>query len=170
VPQPEYVPLTEADKVRPVERMPVPDGFFLDRPGELPGLRPPVGPRFGSPGPDQGYGLKLARRLADRVVVASGEQVEDALAGGVLVGLKRASIFGRAPVIYDMELALTLWGFLGSPPADLVAFRQPLFEGASHHYWDQRGIVDRTPESTLRLTPAEVAGRLGEWRRLLTTT
>jgi hypothetical protein len=61
-----------------------------------------------------------------------------------------------------------VWGFLGDAPADLVALRTPLFQAAAHHYADQRAIVDRVPESTLRLTHGEVARRFpSEWRALL---
>jgi hypothetical protein len=49
-----------------------------------------------------------------------------------------------------------------------VALRRPLFEGASHHYEEQRDIADAVPESTLRLPHAEVATRFpAEWRTLL---
>ena len=68
-------------------------------------------------------------------------------------------------------VSLNLWGRRGDWPArqavlvaglrdlrpDLVAFRGPLFEGCAHHYDDQRDIADRVPESTLRMTPADVA-------------
>ena len=83
------------------------------------------------------------------------------------VALARASLFGRAPVIHDLDLAFTLWGYLGGAPTELVTFRTPLFSGASHHYWDQRQIVDKVPESTLRMTPAEVRQKLTDWRSLL---
>jgi len=48
-----------------------------------------------------------------------------------------------------------------------VDFRRPRFEEARHHYWDQRAIVDLVPDETLRLTPAQVKDRLGNWRSLL---
>jgi hypothetical protein len=71
-------------------------------------------------------------------------------------------------VIHDLTVALTIWGFLGEAPAELVAFRRPLFQAASHHYEDRRAIVDLVPESTLRLVHGEVARRFpGEWKALL---
>lgn len=164
---PEYVPLDVASRVRPAERLPVPDSWRPDRPAEIPPSGNPAGRRFGSPGPDQGYGLTLAQGFADRLQLLPGEHVEDAVAGCLGVGLKRASIFGRAPVVYDLELAYTLWGFLGDAPADLVQFRLPLFQGAAHDYWNQRAIVDRVAESTLRSTPAQVRALLPDWRGLL---
>lgn len=165
--QPDYVPLSTADKVRAAERLPVPEPWRPDRPAEIRGARRPSGRRMGTPGPDQGYGLKLARRFVDKLELASGEHVEDAVAGAVAVGLKRAALFGRAPVVYDFEMAFTLFGYLGGAPADVVAFRKPLFQAASHDYWDQRGIADLVPEETLRLTPAEVRERLASWQELL---
>ena len=91
--------------------------------------------------------------------------------GCVGVALKRASLFGRAPVIHDLTVAFTVWGFLDpSPPAELVSLRRGLFEGAANqnHYPQQRAIVDAVPESTLRLTPEQVAERYrSDWRSLL---
>ena len=166
--QPDYVPISADDRVRPVERLPVPDRWAPDRPAEVVGKPAPRGDgHFGTPGPDQGYALKLARHFEGRLTLAGGEHAEDAVAGCLGVALKRAALFGRAPVVYDLELAFGLFGFLDDGPADLVAFRKPLFQAAEHHYWDQRGIVDRVPESTLRLTPAQVRARLADWRDLL---
>ena len=39
--------------------------------------------------------------------------------GCLNIALKRASMFGRAPVIYDLEFAYSLFGFLGGAPAEL---------------------------------------------------
>ena len=167
--QPDYVPVSAGAQVRETERMPPAGSWLADRPAEIPG-RAPSGEKFGNPGPDLGYGLKLARMFLDRLVLQPGEHAEDAVAGCFAVGSRRASCLGRAPVIYDMELAYTLWGFLPGAPEGLVAFRLPLFKGASHHYWDQREIVDRVPESTLRLTPAQVIQQLGDWQSLLRIT
>lgn len=167
--QPDYVPLKAGDRIRPVERLPPADSWRADRPADLdrPGM--PTGPRLGNHGPDLGYGMKLARMLVDRVRLGEGETIDDAVAGVFATGTKRSSLYGRAPVIYDMELAYTLWGFFDGAPAELVAYRRPLFQGASHHYDDQRQIADRVPEATLRMTPADVAAQLHDWRILIVT-
>lgn len=165
--QPDFVPVDPATHVRPAERLPVPDRWHATRPGELPGLRPPVGPQLGRTGPDQGFGLKLAKRFVDRLQLEPGEHSEDAVSGCLAVALKRAASFGRAPVIHDLELAFTLFGFLGDAPRDLIEFRRPYFVAADHHYWDQRAIADLVYDKTLRLTPARVRERLHDWRSLL---
>lgn len=167
--QPDYVPLVDADRVRTVERLPPALAWRADRPADLHAPGMPVGPRLGSNGPDLGYGLKLARILVEKITVPAGESADDALAGCFAVGAKRSSLFGRAPVIYDFELAFALWGFMPGAPPDLVEFRRPLFQGAAHHYDHQREIADRVPPATLRLTPKDVQGRVGDWRALLTT-
>jgi hypothetical protein len=64
-----------------------------------------------------------------------------------------------------------LWGFLSdNPPADLVAVRKELFSGvgnAVHHYKEGRAIADLVPESTLRLSPEQVAAQFAtSWRQL----
>ncbi len=164
---PDYVPVPLSEQARESLRLPPPRPWMADRPADLQRGQP-VGPKLGRPGPDQGYLLKLAEeRFTDRVVVAEGEHADDAIAGCVAVALRRAALFGRAPVSVDMEMALTLWGYLGDAPADLVEFRHRLFAGAAHHYWDQRAVTDLVPDETLKLTPAKVAERLSDWRQLL---
>ena len=165
--QPDFVPMTLGDRVRTADTLPIPDRWEATRPGELEGLRPPEGRSFGNTGPDQGFALKLAKRFADRLELAPGEHAEDAISGCVGVALRRAARFGRAPVIYDLELAFTLFGFLGGAPAELVEFRRPYFDAASHDYWDQRDIADLVHDDTLALSPADVRARLGEWRSML---
>ena len=169
--QPDYVPVRASDRVRPAERLPAARPWRPTRPADLDSPDMPRGPGLGNQGPDVGYGLKLARRFEDRLQLADGESREDVLVGGFVVGAKRASLFGRGPMIYDFELAYTLWGFLGGrPPVELVEFRRPLFQGAAHHYEVQRGVADRVPDETLRLKPADIAARISEWRQLIVTT
>lgn len=163
---PDYVPVAQPDRPRRSLSTPGHGGWTATRPGDLTG-RQPSGPYFGNQGPDQGYGLVLAERFADRLVLTEGEDAHDVIAGCLGVGLHRASLFGRAPVIFDFELAYGVWGYLDPPPAALVEFRKPLFAGAAHHYWDQRRIVDQVPGPTLRLAPAQARRRLAEWRTLL---
>ena len=132
----------------------------------------PIGKRFGSQGPDQGFGLKLANRFRERIVVTPGESADDAVQGCLNVALRRSSIYGRAPVVHDLTLAFTIFGYLDADaPAQLVAHRRRAFEGvanAAHHYAEGRALVDAVPEATFRLTPeqAGAAYRTG-WRGLI---
>ena len=140
---------------------------MADRPGEVVGSEAPAGPGLGYQGPDQGYALKLAERFAGRLVLTPGEREDDALAGCVAVALRRASMFGRAPVMHDLRVALELFGFLGEADAELVAWRRDQFAGAAGHhgYHVKLRLADLVPTETLRLTPAAAAGaRADDWR------
>ncbi|HWW52206.1 MAG TPA: hypothetical protein VNY84_00445 [Acidimicrobiales bacterium] len=168
--QPEYVPTLPADQTRVSERLPVPASWRADRPAEVVQRGgQPLGKRFGVIGPDQGYAIKLAHLFEDKLVLTTGEHRADVVAGGVCVATKRAAILGRAPVIYDLEVGFAAWGYLTQAPADLLAYRKPLFAECAHHYEQQRAIADQVPESTLRLAPADVRARVGAggWKALL---
>ena len=165
--QPHFVPIVEADQVRPAYRLRVPSIWTQSRPSELRGTSQLAGHHLGSPGPDQGFALKLARRFEDRLELDQGEAAEDAIAGCTAVAMRRCAHFGRAPAIYDLSFAFTLWGFLGNAPADLKEARAPLFRSASHHYGAQRTIADAVVEEVLRLTPEAVAERIVTWRELI---
>ena len=156
VTQPDFVPVLPPDRVRPSDSLATPERWTQDRPADLAELRQPEGARFGATGPDLGYGLKLAKRFEDRLVLQPGESAHDAVAGAFACGAKRSAGFGRAPVIYDMEWAYGLWGYLGDAAPELVEWRVPLLRGASHGYWHQRQVVDSIRADTFRLTPAQV--------------
>ena len=169
---PRFAPVAPDEETRVYESPEhVPAPWMPSRPAEIVG-RPPRGERLGYQGPDQGYVLTLAARLRPQVRVSAGESVDDALRGCTLIALRRASLFGRAPVIADMRLALTIWGYLdAAPPADLLSARKVFFEGVrnvAHHYAEGRAIADMVPESTLRLTPEAAAVRMpADWRVLV---
>jgi hypothetical protein len=142
-----------------------------DRPGEIAGFQP-EGPRLGNHGPDQGFALRIANRLKPNLELQDGENVDDAVRGCLGIALRRASLFSRAPVIHDVNIAFTIWGFYDSSPAtELVEVRSKLFEGlrqVGHHYTEARIVADMTPDATLRLTPAEVDEKYpGSWRELV---
>jgi len=176
VTQPKFAPILEQDEVRDGYQLGVPAPWVPHRPGEsrpTPQLRDPAG--LGFPGPDQGYALELAKRFEERLALEAGERAEDVLAGAVAIALRRAAIFGRAPVATDIELALGLFKYIigdhGTwPPGDLLAWRRERFSGAAHDYWRRRSLADGVPGTSLRLRPKTVAERLeaepGCWQDL----
>lgn len=163
---PAYVP-PPVENPRVYHSPPWREGEWLaDRPADLRG-RQPVGPRLGYPGPDQGYAIHLARRFEGRLTLAPGEHEADALAGAVAVAMKRASLFGRAPVIHDVTAALTIWGLLGDADPELVRLRCSLFREASHphHGMARRKIADLVPIAVLRRPHQEIASLVrADWR------
>ena len=142
--------------------------WLANRPGEVVGAAQPSGPAVGNQGPDQGYVHKLAKRFEGDLVLAPGEHAADVLEGACAVGLRRASLYGRAPVSDDLRVALIVFGYLGNAADELVEFRRPLFEELHHlsfHYFTAREIADLVPEATLRMDPVAVAAACADdWR------
>lgn len=168
---PEHVPAVPGSTVRSYSSPPRRAGSWrADRPGELPG-RQPAGERLGTPGPDQGYALTLAGRFAGRLQLEEGESEADALAGAAAIGMKRAGLFGRAPVIHDVEAGLAVWGYLDAnvDPA-LVELRRQWFEEVHHphHYMELRRVVDAVPADLLRQSLDDIEVAYAEsWRDCL---
>ncbi len=154
--QPTFVPIAEADQVRPARHLHVPGAWTTDRPAELVGPTMRRGANIGTPGPDSGFALRLAHRFEEKLELGEGESPHDVLLGVALVASKRAALFGRAPCIYDVRLALNLWGFLGEVPEEVRAARRAAFSSLSHDYVAQRALVDSVPDETLRQSPDEV--------------
>jgi hypothetical protein len=168
---PEFVPVPPLTGVRVYESPPRrPGQWRAERPGDLDAGQP-RGDGFGIPGPDQGYALKVANEVFRPQLRLGKLHAEDAITGCLGVALKRASLFGRAPVAQDWKVAFTLWGFLDDDsPEALVELRQEWFAevGHPHHYAETRRIVDAVLESTLRQSPAQIESEhRADWRSLL---
>jgi hypothetical protein len=162
VTQPTFVPITDADQVRPARHLHVPAAWVTDRPAELHTPTALRGPRVGTPGPDAGFALRLAHRYEDELRLGEGETVHDSLVGCALIAARRAALVGRAPCIYDVQVALALWGFLVDATPRLRATRRQAFSAVSHDYEAQRALVESMSDEKLRLTPAEAHARVGE--------
>jgi hypothetical protein len=166
---PEYVPVPPTEDPRVYGSPPrLEEPWWPDRPGELVDRGQPSGPLLGAQGPDLGYALKLANSFRDRLVLTEHEHADDVISGCTAVAMKRSALFGRAPVIHDLTVAFTIWGYLEEAPDELVAFRAPLFAEVSHyHHWaERRRIVDLVPEDLLRRSHTEVS--IADWTRLST--
>lgn len=162
--QPKYAPIPIEDEVRPSRRLGPALPWKPARPGELVKTRlthqavPEVRRAGrGAPGPDQGYALRLAERFAERLVLQPGEHPDDVLAGAVAVAMRRAAVFGRAPVATDLEVALHLFGFLAPASEAQVAARKACFAGVGHDEWRRRALANDIAEADLRRTAGDAA-------------
>jgi hypothetical protein len=158
--QPTFVPISEADQVRPALHLDVPAAWTTNRPAELSTPTASRGKSVGTPGTDAGFAMRLARRVAGDLKLTEGEDEHDVLFGVALIAARRAALYGRAPSIYDVQLALALWGYLVEAPPELIVARQLAFASVSHDYVAQRALADSIPEASLRLPPAEAQARL----------
>lgn len=169
---PKFAPVAVTDEVRAYESPAhVPAPWSSGRPGDVVGFQPEGG-RLGYQGPDQGFALKIANGFRDRLHVSPGESVDDAVRGCLGIALRRASMFSRAPVVHDLTVAFTMWGFLDeTPPDDLVELRRSSFEGVAntvHHYDEGRMLVDAIPTGTLTMNPQQIAAAYPKrWRELV---
>jgi len=159
--QPTFVPIAEADQVRPARHLHVPRPWTPSRPAEVVGPVQLRGRGVGTPGPDQGFALRLAHRFEHELMLGEGESAHDVLTGVALIAAKRAALLGRAPCIYDVQFALHLWGLLDDAPPELRQRRRTAFSGLSHDYTIQRELIDSIPEELLRLSPEEARGQSG---------
>ena len=164
--QPTFVPVPDTDRVRPSIPAPVPLKARTGRPGELRSPSTPTGRGYGTTGPDQGYALTLAHRLAPKLRLDGAEDRHDVAIGVALLGARRAALVGRAPSIHDLEVAAGLFGFLSEAPVGLLALRRAAFSGVAHSYDAQRALIDAVPEAALRCSPDE-ARDTTQWRERL---
>jgi hypothetical protein len=163
-----YVPTRAEDAPRRSTAIPPARGWRGTRPGELsPGQ--PQCTLLGIPGPDAGYALTLAERFHHHLQVAPPETAHDAVVLGAALAMRRAATLGRAPIVPDLQLAFTLYGYLGGAPKELVEWRRRAAAGVGHHnYARLRGLVDAVPADVLRKNPDEIAAGLGtSWRQLI---
>lgn len=159
--QPKFAPILPEDEVRDLHKLPPPAAWYAKRPADF-RPAPGEGRRAGRgvAGPDQGYGMLLAERFADRLILREGEHADDVLAGASVIAMRRAALFGRAPVSADLELALRLFGYLGDATDEQLAARTDLFGGVAHDYWRGRELSDLVPDSTLSLSPEALSEQL----------
>jgi hypothetical protein len=164
-----YVPTRPEDAPRRSVAVPPAAGWRAVRPGDLdPGE--PIGKKgrlLGTPGPDSGYALALAERFHDRVTAVFPETIHDVEAIAAQFAMRRGSVLGRAPIQTDVELGLTLFGWLGSPPPELVEWRRMAVADVGHDYARRVGLIEAIPEWVVRHRIDDIRSRMGEWRHLL---
>jgi hypothetical protein len=157
----------QAQNLAPGVSMPPARPWVANRPGDLAFFGQPRGPLVGFPGPNIGYALHLAGRLAPRLTLAPGERLDDAVAVVSELAMKRAASYGRAPVLPDLEATASLLGYLGGCDPDDAVWRARAVDGAAHDYPTRRAICDAADLDTLRLPPDEVRQRAIELRAQL---
>jgi hypothetical protein len=171
VPTDPFVPADPAD--RPRQQQNLPPGTALppagrwraDRPGDQRHAQSPEGRLFGSPGPNVGYAYTLAEHVADRLQLNEAEAVHDVIPVIAELAGKRAGMFGRAPVIHDVERAMGVLGYDGSAETEFEQVRAVLVHEAGHDYRRRRAIVDAVPDDLLRHKVGEVGAEIYQWRR-----
>jgi hypothetical protein len=172
VPTDPFVPERLEDEPRqepnlpPGVKMPPARSWVANRPGDLPAGWP-TGKLLGSPGPNIGYALTLANRVRDQLALAPHEHADDAIAVVAEIAMRRAALFGRAPVMRDVEFGMQILGYRGDADPDFVTWRMGAMQGAHHDYYERRSLVDAIPVDILRLVPSALPAHVAEARDAL---
>lgn len=167
---PQYVPVAPDEVVRSYGSPPRrPRPWLAHRPAEICG-RQPVGEGLGTPGPDHGYALSLAKAFEGRLTLHRDEREIDALSGASAVAMKRSGLLGRGPILDDVRAGLSVWGFLTDADPALVELRRVWFEEIHHphDYMRRRRVADAVPASLLRQSLEDIEVAVAEdWRACL---
>ncbi len=169
--QPKFAPIAQGAEIRPHYRLEIPKPWEFSRPAELArDYNLAYRPGMGDAGPDQGFAIKLANRVSGKLVFAEGETAKDVLSGLTALALRRASLYGRAPVITDIILAAKLFGYLEESRKELIDYRRKLFFGVSHDHYKERNLVASVPERAMMATPDTAVDILSQVQDLSSIT
>jgi hypothetical protein len=145
------VEIDPSDLPRPTSEPDPPNRWRPTRPGVIVAPQQmPWGGAFGTPGPDAGWALKLVRSADLPERTAGLELVLAAIMAA------RASLFGRAPVPEDLEVAKVLAGFGEGLPADFPERRVRWVEATAHEPSPGRLAVSEIDPELLRLKPGQL--------------
>jgi hypothetical protein len=115
--------------------------------------------------------LTLGESMRGSLSLGPHESEDDAIVGASAIGLKRASLFGRAPVMHDLTVAFTIFGFLDDgAPDELVELRRGAFEEVHnpHHYRKLRELADMVPAEVLHQPHAAIIEQArSDWKSVL---
>ncbi len=142
-----------------------------NRPGELSAPEQvPWGGAFGTTGPDTGYVYRL---IADRDLdLVDGESRHNAQSGVAVLAGARASHFGRAPTGRDVDVAMTILGFMPEGlPGDLIDAlregRQEWTSNLAHDPGRARALVASVPIENLAAPFEDLRARMALGERLI---
>lgn len=159
------IELEISDLPRPTPAPAAPRRWKPGRPGELSSPdEVPWGGAFGTTGPDQGYAFNLLASLDFEL--GAGEHRHNVDVGLAAVAGARASRFGRAPTIEDVEIAAAIFRFDANPEAGPPE-RALWFANVGHDTVRLSDLVALVPLDVLDATPVEVRRRIAAGEQLL---
>jgi hypothetical protein len=149
--QPNFVPIRSEENVSEIQKLEPPKRWTPNRPADFNGKPEAVKKKYyGNPGPDSGYAMLLFESLKPDIKLEKGEDIHDVAAGVVYVAMKRAALFGRAPIKKDIEYVLKKFGFLDKAHSSQIEERKFLFKSAGHEYHKRMEIADKFSEEELK--------------------
>ncbi len=155
----------QAQNLAPGVHYPPAEAWTPRRAGDLRSGQP-SGMLLGTPGPNIGFAVKLARERADTMRLGRHEALGDAIAVVAEVAMRRAATVPRAPVVHDVDFAVRLLGY-DSESAVAFEWRKAVVDGAAESWSRRRTVVDAVPKRLLRATMTELDEHLDEFRQAL---
>ncbi len=145
---------------------PVPDSWKAHRPGDEKTHKTSDDQLLGNAGPNVGYALSLVAREKSSFVLVAHEHLHDV---EVLIGeiaMRRASHFGRAPVMDDIRFASKLLGYDAAPAQGEEKWRPLLVNGCGHDEHRRRIIVNSIPDEIIAGSSHSHDAISGWWEKL----
>jgi hypothetical protein len=165
------IELEISDLPRPTTHTSPPRRWAPNRPGDFLGPgEVPWGGAFGTVGPDPGYALRLVRQRD--IDTAPGESRHNAEVGIAAIAAARAPYFGRAPTPGDIDVAMTILGYLpdGIPAAlvDRLATERPAWMvNLAHDDARTRRLVAAVPVENLAAPLDDLRARMAAGESLI---
>ncbi len=145
--QPTFAPVPLTGQVRPTMSPGSPEIGRTPKKGMTRSAHPPAGRGQGTPAPDAGYALGVARREVATLSFVREHDRHDVELGVALIAAKRAGLVGRAPTLGDVRVAMDAFGL--REPGVIDDTRARPFRGLAHSYVAQRALVDSVDAATL---------------------
>lgn len=147
------------DRPRAVPIPSAPARWRPDRPGMITAPdQLTVGGLFGRPGPDTGWVYRIVRQ-AD--LPGEERRAEEVL---VTLMSARASLFGRAPIPEDLEVARILMGFEDGAPPSVVERRRRWLKQSRHESVPGAEAARETGAENLARSPADLRAQIADPR------
>ena len=147
----------DQDRPRTVLTPAAPARWSPDRPGMItaPHQVSPGG-LFGRPGPDTGWAYRIVRQI--------GLSEEESQAEPVMVTLMsaRASLFGRAPIPEDLEVARILLGFEDAASGPVARRRRRWLKQSRHEPVPGAAAAEEIGEELLTKSPRALRSAIAE--------
>lgn len=170
MPTQDFVPTRRIDAPRHEQNMPegvdnpVPESWVADRPGDEDSKLNGAGELFGNAGPNIGYAYTLVGRIYDSLILSSNEHRHDVEPLVAEIAMRRASHFGRAPIMKDVDCAVHLLGLGAELDNEETKQRVLLIHDCGHNEHKRRTIVNSIPDELLFGDKAPSTDKVSAWR------
>lgn len=143
---------------------PVPKSWKASRPGYV-GLakRKETDMLLGNAGPNVGYAMKLSHRQSGEFFLVDHENRHDVEILIAEIAMRRASNFGRAPMIDDIHFATHLLGYDDTPTQGEEKWRPALVNGCGHNEHRRRIIVNSIPQPIIEGEKGQLHEAISGW-------